>query len=333
MKKALITGVAGQDGSYLAEYLLSLGYQVSGLIRTNPTYSRNLRNCCKQVNFLYGDMRDATSIETAIRKSDPDEIYNLAGQVFVPTSWSRPEETFDVNTGGLARILSAVERIKPSCRVYQASTSEMFGNVNGKTKLNETSRMEPCSPYGASKLAAHHLIRIYREKGLFCVSGILFNHESPRRGTEMVTRKITQAVARWSMGDRFVLKLGTLTAERDWGFAGDYVRAMHKMLQREEPTDYVVGTGVRHSILDALTVASDYVGIDFAEEKLVEIGDKAFVRQNEQICLQADSTKAAALLGWSPRTSFVELIQLMVNHDQNELREREQEVMAGAYSV
>lgn len=329
--KALITGILGQDGSYLAEYLLESGYEVFGICRTNPVYSQNVVHCRHRVKFLYGDLRDASSIETAIRKSDPDELYNLGGQVFVPTSWSRPEDTFDVNAGGLARILSAVERIKPSCRVYQASTSEMFGNSSNGGLLNELSPMKPCSPYGASKLAAHHMIRIYREKGLYAVSGILFNHESPRRGPEMVTRKITRAVARWADGDRTPLKLGNLQAERDWGFAGDYVKAMHRMLQCNTAHDFVVGTGVKHSIRDVLDIACAYVGIDW--QSLVEVGDKMLLRPNELHCLQANYSKAKEILAWQPRTSFGALIQMMVDHDRQELRSQEQELLSGVYTI
>src|SRR5437899_2196385 len=212
MKRALITGIYGQDGSYLAEYLLELGYQVFGLVRREPQTTRWLRAISDRMEFVYGDLRDATSLEVAFRKAWPDEIYNLAGQVFVPTSWECPSETFDINVGGLARLLQIVDRQKPDTRVYQASSSEMFGNANGL--CNERTAFAPTSPYGVSKMAAHRLVGIYRERGLFVVGGILFNHESPRRGPEMVTRKITRAAAGWVRGDKKKLKLGNLQARR-----------------------------------------------------------------------------------------------------------------------
>src|SRR5437870_10225778 len=229
MKRALITGISGQDGSYLAEYLLQLGYEVYGLVRREPQSMRWLEPIRDQIELLYGDMRDATSLEVAFRKAWPDEVYNLAGQVFVPTSWECPSETFDINVGGLARLLKIIADQKPETRIYQASSSEMFGNAD--EVCTEHTPMNPTSPYGASKMAAHRLLAVYRGRGLSAVGGILFNYESPRRGPEMVTRKITLAAARWMHGDRTKLKLGNLEARRDWGFAGDYVRAMHAMLQ------------------------------------------------------------------------------------------------------
>ncbi len=232
MKKALITGISGQDGSYLAEYLLDLGYSVYGMVRRETGTMRWLTPIQDQIEVLYADMRDAASLEVAFAKASPDEVYNLAGQVFVPTSWQIPAETFDINVGGLARLLNIIERQKPNTRIYQASSSEMYGNLNGLR--DEQTALAPTSPYGVSKTAAHRLCEVYRERGIFAVGGILFNHESPRRGPEMVTRKITLAAADWAQGKKNKLKLGNMQARRDWGFAGDYIRAMHAMLQQEK---------------------------------------------------------------------------------------------------
>lgn len=262
VKRALITGINGQDGSYLAEFLLSLGlYEVHGTVRMMHPGASNITSVLGQVRLHYADLRDVLSLEKVIRKVNPDEIYNLAGQVFVPTSWSQPAETFDVNVGGLARILAIVEKAAPEARVYQASSSEMYGNVYSDKPLNERDRMRPVSPYGASKLAAHKLVDVYRQKGYYVASGILFNHESPRRGEEMVTRKIARHVARWAAGDRTDLKLGNLFAQRDWGFAGDYVKAMHLMLQQPYGDDYVIGTGIAHSVQTFLAKAIEAAGL------------------------------------------------------------------------
>jgi len=229
MKRALITGISGQDGSYLAEYLLELGYEVFGLIRREPQSVRWLGPILDRIELLSGDLRDLASLEIAFQKAWPDEVYNLGGQVFVPTSWQIPEETFNINVEGLSRLLRIIEQRKTDTRLYQASSSEMFGNVTGL--CSEQTPLAPTSPYGVSKMAAHRLADVYRARNLFVVGGILFNHESPRRGPEMVTRKITRAAAGWAKGDRTKLPLGNLKARRDWGFAGDYVRAMHAMLQ------------------------------------------------------------------------------------------------------
>lgn len=319
MKKALITGISGQDGSYLAEYLLSTGYQVYGLVRREPQTTRWLESIHRRIELVYGDLRDATSLEVAFRKAWPDEVYNLAGQVFVPTSWELPAETFDINVGGLARLLQVVEREKPDTRVYQASSSEMFGNVNGL--CDESTPLSPASPYGVSKMAAHRLCQIYRERGVFAVGGILFNHESPRRGPEMVTRKITRAAAAWVAGDRTKLKLGNLQARRDWGFAGDYVKAMHLMLQQREPKDYIIGTGTSHSVADFVTQVlvelralrgdADFSG---PIEKFVEV-DSRLVRTNEIHDLRADATLAREKLGWKPAVDFSGLVRMMVAAD------------------
>jgi GDPmannose 4,6-dehydratase len=319
MKRALITGISGQDGSYLAEYLLDLGYHVYGLVRREPQTVRWLQGICQRIEFLYGDMRDNASLEVAFRKAWPDEVYNLAGQVFVPSSWEYPSETFDINVGGLVRLLQIVERQKPDTRVYQASSSEMYGNVDGY--CCEETPLNPASPYGVSKMAAHHLAHIYRQRGIYSVGGILFNHESPRRGPEMVTRKITRAAAAWANGDRTKLKLGNLQARRDWGFAGDYVKAMHAMLQQKEPKDYVIGTGESHSVAEFVELVLKelcwYVdGKHFGRpvENFIEV-DQRFIRPNEIHNLRADCRLAHTELGWAPALDFPGLVRTMLESD------------------
>lgn len=325
--KALITGILGQDGSYLAEYLLELGYEVHGVTRSNPELSDNLKNPARKfVKFHYADLRDEVALQTVLRRVLPREIYNLGGQVFVPTSWESPAETFDVNVGGLARILKLVEKICPLARVYQASSSEMYGNVlveGAQAALDETHRMMPVSPYGTSKYAAHTLVDVYRQKDMFVVAGILFNHESPRRGAEMVTRKITKHVAGWAINkkDRTPLVLGNLSARRDWGFAGDYVRAMHAMLQQEKPEDFVVGMGKSHSVEEFLRGSLEAAGLSYEEyHPLVQINKGQFGRVNELRTLIADATKARNVLNWWPEVSFDQLVQKMIEADMMEHR-------------
>ena len=313
MKKALITGVGGQDGSLLAEHLLTLGYEVHGIAR--GLVYENIRSL-SGVSVHVADMRDKISLENVFRKVWPDEVYNLAGQVFVPTSWTQPEETFDVNVGGLTRLLSIIWELKRDTRLYQASSSEMYGN--GAGALNEESPMNPTSPYGVSKHAAHQLAGIYREKGLFVVSGILFNHEGPRRGTHMVTRKITQHVAHWATHpDSYkVLELGNMDSARDWGNAADYVCAMHKMLQKSIPEDFVIGTGECHTVAQFLIAAVKAAGLDWEQYRsLVKTDTKAFSRTHEIWQLKADANKARRVLGWEPKTTFEGLVDLMVKHD------------------
>lgn len=321
MKRALITGIAGQDGSYLAEHLLAQGYEVFGIVRRNPESCENIRHLLDKVTLFYGDVTDRLSINAAIVRSSPNEIYNLAAQVFVPVSWYHADETFNANVGGLARILEAVERIKPEVRVYQASTSEMFGNVHGV--LNEDAMMCPASPYGAAKLAAHKLVAVYRQKGYYVVGGILFNHESERRGPEMVTRKITKAVARFANGDTTPLQLGDITAERDWGFAGDYVKAMHAMLQCDSPEDFVIGTGCSYSVKTFLEMSLAEIGLTLPEavaKALVQANVPEFNRACDIKHLLADSSKAHTLLNWFPETSFPDLVKRMVDADIKRLR-------------
>ena len=319
MKTALITGISGQDGSYLAEHLLEQEYKVWGLVRREATSLRWLQPALHRIEFVFGDLRDAESLAVAFQKAWPDEVYNLAAQVFVPTSWEYPAETFDINVGGLARLLQIIERQKPDTRVYQASSSEMFGNHDGL--CNEETLLRPTSPYGTSKMAAHRLAEVYRGRGLFVVGGILFNHESPRRGPEMVTRKITRAAAHWIRGDRTKLKLGNLEARRDWGFAGDYVKAMHAMLQQPTPQDYVVGTGVSHSVAEfvyqvlvELRRLCRSKEAPKSVEEWVEM-DPQLVRRGEIHDLRADTTHARKVLGWQPKVDFEGLVRMMVEAD------------------
>ncbi len=319
MKRVLITGISGQDGSYLAEYLLGQGCEVWGLVRREPASLRWLGPFIHRLELVYGDLRDAESLAVAFRKAWPDEVYNLGGQVFVPTSWECPAETFDINVGGLTRLLQIVERQKRDTRVYQASTSEMFGNQ--AAICSEETPFRPMSPYGTSKAAAHRLVEVYRERGLYAVAGILFNHESPRRGPEMVTRKITRAAARWAAGDRTKLKLGNLEARRDWGFAGDYVKAMHAMLQQPVPRDYVIGTGVSHSVAEfvaqVLTAMKGLIRPEDAPPSLedwVEV-DAQLLRTGEIHDLRADASRARQELGWRPTVGFEDLVRMMVAGD------------------
>ena len=319
MKKALITGITGQDGTYLAEHLLTLGYEVHGVIRRDPRSVAGLQSVVGRVELQYGDLRDAAALDVAFHKAWPDEVYNLGGQVFVPASWDRPAETFDANVGGLLRLLQIVERRKPDTRVYQASSSEIFGNADGV--CSETTPLRPTSPYGTSKMAAHRLCAVYRDRGLYVVSGILFNHESPRRGPEMVTRKITRAAAAWARGDRTKLRLGNLDARRDWGFAGDYVKAMHAMLQLGSPHDLVIGTGVSHSVREFLhAVIEELRDVPGARrpwatpDEYVEM-DPGLVRASEIRDLRADPRLAQHLLDWKAETDFRGLVRMMVRAD------------------
>jgi GDPmannose 4,6-dehydratase len=316
MKSALITGVSGQDGSYLAEYLLERGYQVWGMVRRDPASMRWLEPIRQRIEVVYGDLRDGESLSVAFQKSWPDEVYNLAGQVFVPTSWECPAETFDINVGGFLRLLQIIERTKPETRIYQASSSEMMGNWDGM--CDEQTPQRPTSPYGISKLAAHRLAEVYRQRGLFAVGGILFNHESPRRGPEMVTRKITRAAARWLLGDRTKLQLGNLQARRDWGFAGDYIKGMHAMLQTAEPKDYVLGTGVSNSVSDflqeALSAMRELGEAPSSLEEWVEINPR-FLRTGEIHDLRADAALAHRDLSWRPEVNFTQLVRMMVESD------------------
>jgi GDPmannose 4,6-dehydratase len=312
-RKALITGITGQDGSYLAEFLLQKGYQVYGLVRRSSTINfERIAHLQENIELIPGDLLDESSLISALRTVEPHEVYNLAAQSFVPTSWSQPVLTGEFTALGVTRLLEAVRVVDPSIRYYQASSSEMFGMVETSPQ-DEDTRFYPRSPYGVAKLYGHWITVNARESyGLFACSGILFNHESPRRGIEFVTRKVTYNVARIKLGLQRKIKMGNLDAERDWGFAGDYVRAMWLMLQQDRPEDYVVATGVTHTVKRLLEVAFAHAGLDYREH--VE-SDPALFRPAEVAHLLGNSSKARRQLGWEPKVSFEELIGMMVDSD------------------
>jgi GDPmannose 4,6-dehydratase len=320
MPKALITGVTGQDGSYLAELLLAKGYQVVGMVRRTSHHSfERLEHLLDRIEIVAADLLDQHSLTEVIRDSKPDEVYNLAAQSYVPTSWSQPVLTGEFTALGVTRILEAVRLAHPSARFYQASSSEMFGKVQ-ETPQTEMTPFYPRSPYGVAKVYGHWITVNYRESyGLYAVSGILFNHESPRRGLEFVTRKVTDGVARIKLGLATELRLGTLDAKRDWGFAGDYVDAMWRMLQQPEPRDYVIGTGVAHSVRELVEIAFEHAGLDW--RKFV-VQDPRFLRPAEVDFLLADPTRARTELGWEPRMDFAGLVRMMVDADLARLRPR-----------
>jgi GDPmannose 4,6-dehydratase len=310
---ALITGITGQDGSYLAELLLAKGYRVVGVVRRSSTtaYER-IAHLLNQVQFVSADLLDQHSLVDAVREYQPDEVYNLAAQSFVGTSWTQPVLTGEFTGLGVTRMLEAVKKAAPEARFYQASSSEMFGKVQ-ETPQRETTPFYPRSPYGVAKVYGHWITVNYRESfGMYAVSGILFNHESPRRGLEFVSRKVTDGVARIKLGLQRELRLGNLEARRDWGFAGDYVEAMWQMLQQPSPDDYVVGMGVTHSVRELCQVAFDVVGLDYRE---YVVQDEKFFRPAEVDLLVADPAKARAVLGWAPRATFEQLVQMMVDAD------------------
>ena len=312
-KSALITGITGQDGSYLAEFLLKKGYNVYGLVRrlSTPNISR-IEQILDDVELVEGDLTDQSSIDNAMRTAHPDEVYNLAAQSFVGTSWNQPVLTGDVSGLGVVRILESVRHQCPDAHIYQASTSEMFGKVH-ETPQNENTRFYPRSPYGFSKVYGYWACVNYRESyGMHVSNGILFNHESPRRGIEFVTRKITDSVARIYHGLASELRLGNLDAKRDWGFAGDYVEAMWMMLQQDTPDDFVISTGKTHSVRDFVELAFSEVGLDW--EKYVVV-DPKFVRPTEVELLLGDPSKARNVLGWEPKIRFEELVKMMVKAD------------------
>ena len=313
MPTALITGITGQDGSYLAEFLLAKGYRVVGIVRRSSTtpYER-IAHLVEQVELVSADLLDQTSLTDVVGDCHPDEIYNLAAQSFVQTSWSQPVLTGEFTALGVTRMLEAMKKAAPKARFYRASSSEMFGKVH-ESPQRESTPFYPRSPYGVAKVYAHWITVNYRESfGLFCTSGILFNHESPRRGLEFVTRKVTDAVARIKLGLATDVRLGNLDARRDWGFAGDYVDAMWRMLQRDEPEDYVVGTGHTCSVRDLCQAAFSYAGLDYREHV---VQDPRYFRPAEVDLLVADSSRARAELGWEPRVSFRELVEMMVDAD------------------
>lgn len=313
-KKALITGITGQDGSYLAELLLNKGYKVYGLTRrtSTPNYER-IKHIVSEIELIPADLLDQHSLTIGVKHSDPDEVYNLGAQSFVTVSWHQPVLTGEFTALGVTRILEAVRLVKPEAKFYQASSSEMFGKAE-EVPQNEKTPFHPRSPYAVAKVYGHWITVNYRESyNMFCVSGILFNHESPRRGLEFVTRKVTNAVARIKLGLQDNIQLGNLDARRDWGFAGDYTEAMWLMLQQEKPEDFVIGTGEDHSVKEFVAEAFACAGIkDW--EKYVKI-DKSLLRPADVFHLKADSSKAKKILGWEPKIKFSELVKIMVQLD------------------
>lgn len=315
MKRALITGVTGQDGSYLAELLLKKGYTVYGLTRrTSTVNNERIEHLQEKIELIQGDLLDQSSLSAALMETQPDEVYNLAAQSFVKTSWNQPVLTGEFTALGVTRMLEAIRVVNPKIKFYQASSSEMFGKVT-ETPQKETTRFYPRSPYGVAKVYGHYITVNYRESfDLFACSGMLFNHESPRRGLEFVTRKISHAVARIKLGKQKKLELGNLDAKRDWGFAGDYVEAMWLMLQQERPEDYVIATGENHSVQEFAQEAFKAVGIDNWQQ-YVEANKKEFIRPAEVDYLIGDASKAKQMLGWTPKTDFKTLVNMMVQED------------------
>ncbi|MHB8972920.1 MAG: GDP-mannose 4,6-dehydratase [Pirellulaceae bacterium] len=314
----LISGITGQDGSYLAELLLEKGYEVHGLVRRSTTSPPSrIEHLVDRIHLHSADLSDQSSLESVLRQVRPTEVYNLAAQSFVASSWRQPISTGEVTALGVTRLLEAICSVDKSIRFFQASSSEMFGHVH-EPPQRETTRFHPRSPYGVAKLYGHWITVNYREgHDLFACSGILFNHESPRRGLEFVTRKITQSVARIKLGLAHELRLGNLQAKRDWGFAGDYVRAMWLMLQQDEPRDYVIGTGEIHSVEEFVSIAFAHAGLNWHDFVVI---DPQFYRANEVELLLSDYSKAKAELGWQPRMTFQELVTTMVDADLELLR-------------
>jgi len=317
--RALITGITGQDGSYMAELLLDKGYEVYGLVRRSSLEKFDrIEHIADKVSLTEGDLTDQGSLDEAVQEIQPDEIYNLAAQSFVPVSWNQPVLTADVTGLGVLRVLESIRKHSPKTKFLQASSSEMFGKVREKPQT-ELTPFHPRSPYGVAKVFGHHLTVNYRESyGLFACSSICFNHESPRRGPEFVTRKVTQHVAKIKLGLIDKLKMGNLDAQRDWGFAGDYIQAMWMMLQQPQADDYVIATGQTHSVQQLVEVAFACVGLDW--KKYVEI-DPKLVRPAEVDYLCGDATKARRVLGWKPAVGFQQLIEIMVEADLNAFRQ------------
>jgi GDPmannose 4,6-dehydratase len=313
MPKALITGITGQDGSYLAEFLLGQGYEVAGMVRRTSTINfHRIEHIQDRLQLVPGDLGDQISLIHILEEHLPDEVYNLAAQSFVQTSWNQPVFTGDVTALGVTRLLDAIRIVDPRIRMYQASSSEMFGKVV-EVPQRETTPFYPRSPYGVAKVYGHWITVNYRESyNLHATSGILFNHESPRRGTEFVTRKITQHVAQIKLGLADELRLGNLDSRRDWGFAGDYVKAMWMMLQRDEPSDYVVATGETHSVEEFLNEAFGYVDLDWHD---YVVQDAQYMRPAEVDLLVGDASKAGEELGWEPSVTFAGLVRMMVDAD------------------
>jgi GDPmannose 4,6-dehydratase len=316
---ALITGITGQDGSYLAEFLLERGYRVVGMTRRTSTVTiERIAHLIDQIELVQGDLLDQNSLAQALRDVRPSEVYNLAAQSFVPTSWNQPVLTGEFTALGVTRLLEAIRQVDPAIRFYQASSSEMFGKV-AESPQHELTKFHPRSPYGVAKVYGHWISVNYRESyGLYAVSGILFNHESPRRGLEFVTRKITDGAARIKLGLAHELHLGNMEAKRDWGYAGDYVRAMWQMLQQPEPDDYVIATGETHSVREFCEAAFGHVGLDYKDHVVI---DPALVRPAEVDLLVGDASRARARLGWEPSVKFHELVEMMVDADMARLQE------------
>jgi GDPmannose 4,6-dehydratase len=320
LKKVLITGITGQDGSYLADLLLEKGYEVYGMVRRSSVEKLDrIEHIRDRIKFVQADLLDQLSIINIIKEIKPDEVYNLAAMSFVPTSWSQPVLTGEFTGIGVTRVLEAIRLIKKDIKFYQASSSEMFGKVK-EVPQNENTPFHPRSPYGVAKVYGHYITINYRESyDIFAVSGILFNHESPRRGLEFVTKKVTHAVAKIKLGLLEYLYLGNLDAKRDWGYAKDYVEAMWIMLQQDKPEDFVIATGENHSVKE--WVQSSFACLDLDWKKYVKIDEK-LLRPAEVDFLIGDSTKARNVLGWKPKVNFEELVRIMVEYDYNELKKR-----------
>jgi GDPmannose 4,6-dehydratase len=317
-KRALITGVTGQDGSYLAEFLLEQGYEVIGMVRRSSTVNfERIAHIQDRITLVAGDLLDEVSLISLLREHRPTEVYNLAAQSFVLTSWSQPVFTGEVTALGVTRLLDAIRIVDPDIRFYQASSSEMFGKVV-EVPQRETTPFYPRSPYGVAKVYGHWITVNYRESyGMHASSGMLFNHESPRRGVEFVTRKITDGVVRIKLGLQKELRLGNLEAQRDWGFAGDYVKAMWLMLQQNQPDDYLISTGVTHSVRRFCELAFSHVGLDYSDYVVM---DERYMRPAEVDLLVGDPSKARKQLGWRPETTFEQLVRMMVDADMALLR-------------
>lgn len=320
MPTALITGITGQDGSYLAELLLSKGYRVVGVARRSSTVTyERINHLLDDITVVQGDLHDQGSLLALLEEYEPAEVYNLAAQSFVPTSWNQPALTGDITALGVTRILEAIRFVNPKIRFYQASSSEMFGKVL-EVPQNENTPFYPRSPYGVAKVYGHWITVNYRESfDMFAASGILFNHESPRRGLEFVTRKISDGVAKIKHGLAKELRLGNLEAQRDWGYAGDYVEAMWRMLQKDEPDTYVIGMGETHSVREFCEIAFGHVGLDYKE---FVVQDERFYRPAEVDLLISNPSKARAVLGWEPSVSFRELVTMMVDADMERLNSK-----------
>ncbi len=318
MPTALITGVTGQDGSYLAEFLLSKGFEVIGMVRRSSTVTfERIEHIQNDITIVQGDLHDQSSLVAILEQYKPDEVYNLAAQSFVATSWSQAVLTGEVTALGVTRLLESIRLVNPKCRFYQASSSEMFGKAV-ETPQTEKTAFYPRSPYGVAKVYGHWITVNYRESyNLYTVSGILFNHESPRRGLEFVTRKISDGVARIKLGLAKDLHLGNLEARRDWGFAGEYVQAMWMMLQQEQPEDFVIGTGETHSVREFAELAFQHVGLDY-NDYIVQ--DPRFLRPSEVDLLRSNPAKAHEKLGWAPKVDFKKLVEMMVDADIDRLQ-------------